>query len=158
WRCSCSRCWTKTVTAVLPAALVIAAWWRRGRLDFRRDVVPLTPFVAAGVAAGIWSAWIEHSIIGAQGVEFQLTLLQRGLIAARAIAFYLGKLVWPAALTFNYARWNVDSGVWWQYLYPLALFVALVTLWKIRSRSRAPLAALLAFCALLFPTLGFLNV
>ena len=74
----------KTVTAMLPAALVIIAWWRRGRIDRRRDVVPVAPFVAAGAAAGIWSAWIEHSVIGAQGVEFQLTWLGRGLIAARA--------------------------------------------------------------------------
>src|SRR5262249_26372455 len=57
----------KTVTAMLPAALVIVAWWRRGRIDLRHDVMPLTPFVGAGVIAGIWSAWIEHSVIGAQG-------------------------------------------------------------------------------------------
>jgi Tfp pilus assembly protein PilF len=148
----------KTVTAMMPAVLAIVAWWRRGRVDVRRNIVPLIPFAAAAAAAGVWSAWIEHSVIGAQGIEFQLTLAQRCLIAARAIVFYLAKLVWPAQLTFNYPKWTMDPEVWWQTLFPLALIGCITALWTIRVRSRAPLAALLAFCALVFPALGFLNV
>ena len=40
---------TKTVTATLPAALLVVFWWQRGRLVWRRDVAPLVPwFVARG--------------------------------------------------------------------------------------------------------------
>jgi hypothetical protein len=31
----------KTVTAVLPAALRVVFWWKRGRIVWRRDVRPL---------------------------------------------------------------------------------------------------------------------
>jgi len=32
---------SKTVTATLPAALLVIFWWRHGRLSLRRDVRPL---------------------------------------------------------------------------------------------------------------------
>src|SRR5690606_37594336 len=35
---------TKTVTATLPAVLLVLFWWQRGRLAWRRDVVPLLPW------------------------------------------------------------------------------------------------------------------
>src|SRR5580704_16174025 len=35
---------SKTVTATLPAALLVVFWWRRGRLDVRRDLRPLLPW------------------------------------------------------------------------------------------------------------------
>ena len=34
---------SKTVTATLPAALLVIFWWQRSRLDWRRDLVPLLP-------------------------------------------------------------------------------------------------------------------
>src|SRR5262249_352121 len=35
---------TKTVTATLPAALLVLAWWRRGRIAWRDDIGPLVPW------------------------------------------------------------------------------------------------------------------
>jgi tetratricopeptide (TPR) repeat protein len=149
---------SKTVTATLPAALLVVMWWRRGRLDWRRDVLPLVPLLAIGVGAGVGTAWLERAQIGAEGLEFRFTLVERCLIAARAIWFYLRTLVWPAGLNFNYPRWQVSQAVWWQYLYPLAVAVALLVLWWARTRSRVPLASALLFCGMLFPALGFVNV
>src|ERR1035441_627844 len=37
---------SKTVTATLPAALVVVLWWQRGRLSWRRDGGPLVPWFA----------------------------------------------------------------------------------------------------------------
>ncbi len=34
---------SKSVTATLPAALLVVFWWQRGRLDRKRDVLPLAP-------------------------------------------------------------------------------------------------------------------
>src|SRR5207248_7296885 len=48
---------SKTVTATLPGALLIVFWWRRRRLEWRRDVAPLVPFFVVGLAAGLVTAW-----------------------------------------------------------------------------------------------------
>jgi hypothetical protein len=40
--------WCKTVTATLPATLLVVFWWKRGRLSWRRDFMPLAPWLVAG--------------------------------------------------------------------------------------------------------------
>ncbi len=149
---------SKTATVTLPAALLVIFWWQRGRLSWKRDVVPLMPYFILGVAAGVFTAWVEHSVIGAKGAVFDLTVIDRCLIAGRAIWFYLGKLVWPADLLFIYPRWHVSQAVWWQYLFSVAALAAVAALWVLRRRWRAPLAGLLFFVGTLFPALGFFNL
>jgi protein O-mannosyl-transferase len=148
----------KSVTAVLPAALLVVAWWRHGRLGWRRDVAPLLPFFVVGAAAGALTTWVEHRYIGARGAEFALGAVERCLVAGRAFWFYLGKLAWPADLAFVYPRWRIDAGAAWQYGPPLAAGALIVGLWLLRRRSRAPLALALYFAAALGPALGFVNV
>jgi tetratricopeptide (TPR) repeat protein len=148
----------KTVTATLPAALLVIFWWKRGRLDWRRDVLPLLPWLALGAAAGRFSSWVEQAYLGAQGGNFDLPLLARGIVAGRAIWFYAGKLVWPFGLNFIYPRWTVDAAVWWQWLFPLGVLAVGAALWAIRRRTRAPLATFLLFMGSLFPVLGFVNL
>ena len=149
---------SKTVTATLPAALLVVFWWQRGRLRVREDVVPLLPFFALGVIGGAMTSWVERTHIGAEGAEFGFSAIERGLIAGRAMCFYLAKLVWPANLVFVYPRWSIDPLAWWQYLFPLAVGLLLAGLWRYRTRSRAPLAAFLLFIGTLVPALGFVNV
>jgi len=148
----------KTVIATLPAALLVVFWWRRGKLSWKQDARPLIPFFAAGIAAGLFTSWMERQVIGAQGSEFNFTLVERCLIAGRAIWFYLGKLFWPADLIFSYPRWKISQAIWWQYLFPVAAALLLGALWFLRRWARGPLAALLFFIGTLFPALGFLNV
>ncbi len=151
---------SKSVVATLPAALLVVLWWQRGNLSLRRDIAPLTPFLAAGLSSGLFTAWIEYQFMGAHGNDFTFTIVERFLIAGRAICFYLGKLFWPADLIFMYPRWPVSQSVWWQYLYPAAtllLFAAALTL-IFRQGRRGPLAALLLFAGTLVPVLGFVNV
>jgi tetratricopeptide (TPR) repeat protein len=149
---------SKTVVAMLPGALLVVSWWARGRFEWKRDVVPLLPFVVLGAGAGLLTAWVERTFIGASGSEFSLGPIERFLVAGRAIWFYLFKLLWPANLIFIYPRWNIDSGAAWQYLFPLAVLLAAALLFRWRSHSRAPLATLLYFAVTLFPALGFFNV
>ena len=149
---------TKTVTASLPAALLVVFWWQRGRLDWRRDLVPLVPWFVLGAAGGLFTAWVERALIGADGAAFDLGWVQRALLAGRVVWFYLGKLFWPAELIFTYPRWTIAAGVPWQYLFPAALLALLGTLWALRTRGRGPLAGLLIFGGSLFPVLGFFNV
>ena len=149
---------TKTVTATLPAALLVVFWWRRGRLEWQRDVLPLLPWFALGAGSGLVTAYFERVLIGAQGANFNLSLVQRGLLAGRVFWFYLGKLAWPAELIFIYPRWTVDAtapGQWLGLIAALGLLGGLA--WWSR-RSRGPLAAAFLFAGALFPVLGFFNV
>jgi len=149
---------SKTVTAVLPPALLVILWWQRGRLAWRRDVLPLVPWLLLGAAAGGLTAWVERKLIRAEGAEFDFSFLERLLIAGRAVWFYLGKLFWPADLIFTYPRWLIHQAGFWQYLFPLSALTVLLTLWLLRRRARAPLAAALCYVGALFPALGFFNV
>ncbi len=148
----------KTVIATMPAALLVVFWWQRGSLSWKKDVLLLVPFFAAGITAGFCTSWIEQHVIGAQGSEYNYSLVERCLIAGRAIWFYLGKLLWPSDLIFSYPRWKVSQTIWWQYLYPAAAALLLAALWVLRRGARGPLAALLFFIGTLFPALGFVNV
>ncbi len=148
---------TKTVTATLPATLLVVFWWQRGRLDFRREVAPLALWFGLALAAGLTTAWVERELVGAVHNEFDLSPVQRGLLASRVIWFYLGKLVYPANLSFVYPRWSIDAAEWWQDLFPLGILLLALAAWRWRRR-RGPVAAGLIFIGSLFPALGFVNV
>jgi len=62
-----------------------------------------------GMGAGLFTAWVERKFIGAEGSEFNFSIIERFLIAGRAIWFYLGKLFWPVDLVFIYPRWKVSQ-------------------------------------------------
>jgi tetratricopeptide (TPR) repeat protein len=148
---------SKTVTATLPAALLLIFWWKH-RLT-RRHVALLTPFLLLGLAAGASTAFLERTEVGAAGPEWNYSPLQRLLIASRAPWFYAGKLLWPTHLTFIYPKWPVDPADAVQWLFPLALLLALTLLVAFRRRiGRGPLVAVLIFLATLLPALGFVNV
>jgi tetratricopeptide (TPR) repeat protein len=149
---------SKTVTASLPAALLLVLWWKRGRLR-AADVYPLLLFFVIGVALGAVTVWMEKHSVGAQGEEWAFTSLERMLIAGRALWFYSGKLVWPRPLIFMYPKWQIDPHVWWQYLFPLSAIVVIVALWRLRDRiGRGPVVAVVCFTGTLVPALGFFNV
>ncbi|MGQ9633522.1 MAG: tetratricopeptide repeat protein [Bryobacteraceae bacterium] len=149
---------SKTVTATLPAALLVVLWWMRGRLQWRRDVAPLLPWFAVGAPAGLFTAWVEKAHIGAQGAEFALSLPQRILLAGRVPWFYASKIVWPSGLMFSYPRWRIDPRQGWQYLHMAGLLALAVVLFRLARKHRGPLAGFLFFVGTLFPVLGFLNV
>ncbi|HTQ31538.1 MAG TPA: tetratricopeptide repeat protein [Opitutaceae bacterium] len=148
----------KTTTATLPGALLVVIWWRRGRLRWKEDVRPLVPWLVLGAGFGLFTAWVEHTVIGAEGSAFALSPLARGLLAGRIFWFYLGKLVWPADLIFIYPHWTVDPSAAWQWIFPLALIAAALALFALRRICRGPLAAFLIYAGMLFPVLGFFNV
>lgn len=149
---------TKSVTATLPAALLVVIWWRRGRLVWNKDWLPLLPWLVVGASAGLFTAWVERTVIGANGADYNLTFGMRVVLAGRALAFYLGKLLWPANLSFIYPHWTIDPAVWWQDLFPLGCLMALGFLFLRLPRRRGLLAALLCFSGTLFPVLGFFNL
>src|SRR6266446_1104745 len=148
----------KPILATLPAVILVVLWWKRGKLDWKRDVPPLIPFIVLGVAAGLFSAWMEQEFSGAHREIIELSMIQRLLVAGRAFWFYLGKIFWPSNLCFMYPRWKVNSSEWWQYLFPVAALLIFTAAWRLRWRWRAPLAGLLFFIVTLLPLLGFIDI
>jgi protein O-mannosyl-transferase len=149
---------TKTVTATLPAALLVVLWWRRGKLGWTRDVLPLVPWLAAGAASGLFTAWVERTLIGAEGADFTFGAVQRLFLAGRVIVFYLHTLAWPAHLMFIYPRWPMGADAGWGCLYLVAVLALGAALAFLSRRMRGPLAGFLIFAGTLFPALGFVNV
>jgi protein O-mannosyl-transferase len=148
----------KSVIVTLPGALLVVFWWKRGSIAWKRDAVPLLPFFAIGIIAGLFTMWMERRLVDAVGSEFNFTIIDRCLIAGRALWFYFAKLLWPANLIFTYPRWHIDALAAGQYLFPGAVLLAGLLLWGLRRRSRAPVAILFYFAITLFPALGFVNI
>lgn len=147
---------SKTAIAPLPAALLVLAWWRRGAIELRRDVLPLVPWFAVAIGTGLFTAAVERDLIGAGGPEFELSALQRLLLAGRIPWAYVRQLVWPSDLIFVYPRWTIDPGAVaaWAGIVIMVLLTAF--LWRNRPK-RAPLTVWLLFVGLLFPVLGFFD-
>jgi protein O-mannosyl-transferase len=149
---------SKTVTASLPAALLLIGWWKRGRIRWS-DVRPLIPFFAIGLLLALNTASMEQTRVGASGADWSFTWAERVLIAGRAVWFYASKLAWPANLTFIYPRWTMDARQLAQWLYPSGAAAVVVATWVLRHRiGRGPLVAVLFFGGTLLPALGFFNV
>jgi len=153
---------SKSVTAMLPAGLIVACAWQRGRVEWRRDVLPLAPWLLVGAAGGLFTAYVERHFIGAQGAAFGLDALERCLLAGRIAWFYAFKVLWPAKLIFIYPHWTIEAADPLQWI-PLAGLLALAAAlaWAGRSgrgRAWAALCGGAFFLATLFPALGFVNV
>jgi tetratricopeptide (TPR) repeat protein len=149
---------SKSVTASLPAAILLIVWWKRGCIT-RRDLVAVIPMFLLGLAMAFVTSWMEREHVGAQGAEWTLTWPQRLLVAGRAVWFYAVKLIGPVRLSFIYTRWDVDPAKVWQWLFPLAA-VALVSFFAaVRKRwGRGPLVAIVFFGGTLVPALGFVDL
>jgi tetratricopeptide (TPR) repeat protein len=146
---------SKTTACTVPAALVLILWLRHRPLT-RIRWLQIAPFVLFGLIMGLVSIWWERNQQGTAGAEFSYGLIDRVLIAARALCFYFGKLLWPENLTFSYALWPIDprSFAAWAWFLPLGALAAVVIFLR-RQLGRVPETALVFFVATLLPLLGF---
>jgi protein O-mannosyl-transferase len=149
---------SKTVTCSLPAVLLLILWWTRDRIS-RRDAIALAPLFLIGLLLAMWTVYFERSHVQAVGPEWDLSLIDRTLIAGRAVWFYLAKLILPVNLSFIYPRWTIDWRDPVQWAFPIGVIVAVAVLWRMRDRwGRGPLVAALIFVGTLVPALGFFNI
>lgn len=148
---------SKTVTATLPAVVLVILWWKRGRVT-SRDVLPLLPFFVLGLSMSVFTGWMERWVVGAVGADWDYTPVERVLIAGRAVWFYVLTLFAPFGLAFMYEKWAIDAGNVLQWLAPLAVIGTLAAAVALVGRvGRWPLATLLLFGGTLLPALGFVN-
>ena len=145
---------SKSVVVTLPAALLVWHWWRAGRVTVA-DAGRLLPFFAVGLAIG----WADFAFYASrESVDLGYSLAERTLIAARALWFYAGKLVWPTDLAVIYPRWTIDAGDPLAWAFVLAAAALAAGLWSARGRiGRSPLAGALYFAVTLAPVLGFID-
>lgn len=149
---------SKTVAGAVPAILLILLVWKNGRPRWR-DVWPLLPMFAVAIAAGMLTGWMERKVVGAEGADWSLPLVQKFVVADRAIWWYAWKIVWPSALAFNYGRWDVAASPLLAWAYAAATFVFAACVWISRRWLGGGLiAAGMIFGATLFPALGFFNL
>ena len=145
---------SKSVAVTLPVALAILLWWKNGRVTWA-DGWRIAPFFL--VALGIALADFAYYTSGRE-IHFDYGLVERTLIAARALWFYAGKLVWPTDLAVVGPLWDIDTGdpLAWVYLIA-AVSVAALLWWGRRRLGRGPLAGALFFAVTLSPVLGFVD-
>jgi tetratricopeptide (TPR) repeat protein len=149
----------KTTACVLPVPLLLVLWWRRKPLTNRTTWFAVAPFIiVSGLAALVAYDW-EQAHNTSTLVDVRTGLIERGLIASRAIFFYLGKLAWPSGLTFNYPRWSISRWHAQDYLWPGALLLLIAVIMTLRRRlGRGPEVALLFFVGVLSPLLGLVAI
>src|SRR5262245_56635572 len=90
---------SKATACTLPAARYLILWLQKQRIDWRR-VLQIVQFVVLGLAMRLMSIWWERDHHFTLGPMFALGPLERLIVATQAAWFYLGKLFWPAKLTF----------------------------------------------------------
>ncbi|HMP81251.1 MAG TPA: tetratricopeptide repeat protein [Verrucomicrobiota bacterium] len=146
---------SKTTACTVPAAMVLVLWLKHKPVT-RQRLAQIVPFLVIGIGMGLLTVWWERYQQGAEGKFFTMTLLERTLVASRAVWFYAGKLVWPFDLCFSYPRWTISSADLFAYVWPLALVAAAAGIWLTRRfTGRGVETAAVFFVAMLSPLLGF---
>ena len=145
---------SKSIAVTLPVALLIWHWWKQGRVT-SADLLRLVPFFIVGLAITIGDLSFSRP---REAMSFDYSLVERSLIASRALWFYASKLLWPMNLSVIYPRWDIHVAdpLAWGYL--IAAAVLVVAFWHFRSRfGRGALAGALFFAVTLSPVLCFID-
>ena len=122
---------SKSIVVTLPAALLIWHWWKQGRVT-SINLLRLVPFCVVGLVITVGDLSFFHSM-GSPSLGYSLT--ERALIAARALWFYAGKLLWPTNLAVIYPLWDirVADPLAWGYL--IAAVALALALWRLPVNS-----------------------
>ena len=155
---------SKPTASTMAPVLLLVYWWKRGRFILR-DTLYIAPMFVLGLITGAIAIWVENPMIIAEGanaadlasggVGINFSIIERCLIAGRAIWFYAIKLLWPVNLTVFYTRWRIDATTWGQYLYTITAIASVSALWRLRRRiGRGPIVAVLIFAGTIAPLSG----
>ena len=149
---------SKTSVVMLPAVLLLCAWWRRGRIS-RKDILRSLPFLALSLALGLVTIWFQRQN-AIQGWAVRPEGAASRVAAAGWITwYYLYKILLPVGLCAIYPRWNVDQSRVLAFLPLLLLLGGMVFLWSRRkSWGRGPFFAAAYYVMMLLPVMGFVDM
>ncbi|MCX7766614.1 MAG: glycosyltransferase family 39 protein, partial [Candidatus Sumerlaeia bacterium] len=145
---------SKSIVVTLPVAMALCLWWKNSRLTVRH-LTSLIPYFILGILFSVGDL-----ILVRQKSEyfFNLSVVERLVIAGRALWHYLWKWFVPLNLSAVYPQWSTANLTFKDFLYPLSFFILFVSLWVLRHKIRlAPLVALLYFTITLSPVLCFID-
>ena len=105
--CYALALFSKTTACTVPVTMLLLLWFKRRPLNFSR-CAQVVPFVLLGIGMGLLTVWWEGHHQGVADKFAWIGPIERLLIASHAAWFYLGKLIWPANLSFSYPLWTLD--------------------------------------------------
>ena len=144
---ACACLFSATAVAA-PQKLLTAATIRR-----------VTPYFVLAFVLGLVTVVFQAGNSIADVVVRPEGFTSRLAAAGWVVWFHLSKALVPLALSPLYPRWVVDPANPAAYAPLVMLGLVVLLLWLMRKRVTAwPLVGLLAYIALLFPTLGFLDI
>jgi protein O-mannosyl-transferase len=148
---------SKSVAASLGIMIIFYCWWK-GR-TIRQHAAKISLFLGLGIAAILQSIILESVYVGAQGAAWNLTFVERCLLAGRIVWFYLVQTWLPLGnFLFFYPRWEIQasSPFWWAYL------ITVIAVWAVlfRLRSRIGNTAVILYSAyiLSIAPMAFFNI
>jgi tetratricopeptide (TPR) repeat protein len=160
--CWCLALLAKTVIAFVPPALFLIIWWKRPKALFKiRTLVPLALLLIPGLIAGLHTAHLEVTQVGA-GANFFPEIdgfMDRIMLAGKVVWVYAAHVVAPVQQMFFYPKWDpspASIGQWVYLLGALALIFGLLV--GSKKFGRGPLVAILIFGGALVPVMGFNSV
>jgi len=137
-----------SAVAIVPITAVIAV------LLFRRRAVATFIILLPWAAAAAIMAIVMTSQQGLGSIAYYPTLVERIAMSGDAVAFYVGKLIWPTRLCADYGWYPLFMREqWWFNVLPLVSLALFGAAWLLRRRSSL-LLGLLVFVAALSPVLG----
>ena len=144
----------KTTMVMFPVAILLYAWWKRGRIRVR-DLKDSAPFFAVSLVLGLTTLWFLHHAMAPQSVRLG-GVLSRVACAGLSLAFYFSKAVLPIGLLPAYPQWAVGRPSLLQFLPWPILCGVLYLCWANRtSWGRHVLLGLGFFLINLAPFVGF---
>ncbi len=152
----------KISMALFPLAILLYAWWKRGRIG-GRDLASAAPFFAISLVLGlttVWAGnWFREAHLQSPNPPDIGDFATRLALAGQSIAFYFTKCVLPLGLVPIYPQWPVDAPSPLSYLPWFVLAGVIVWLWTQRAAwGRHALLGLGFFLLNLAPFLGLNSV
>ena len=144
---------SKPLAVTLPAACFLCDFYRQGRWNWKSGL-RLWPLWALS-AAGIWITFYTHVATNVAKSHEVLALGSNLLVAARGIALYVEKFVWPFGLSAFYPVPEPGQPFGLSYYAALALVAAAVggMVWlAARGRGRLVVFGMLFFLVVLSPS------
>lgn len=149
---------SKPTVVSLPLLILLVVFWKRGSVE-RTDVLATVPMFLMSLALGVIAIHVERHFGGATGAAWQMPPLERLVVAAKSLWFYVGKLAWPAPLMSNYPRWDPGSRELVRFVPLLAAAAVAAALWLGRGKiGRGPFVAAAGFAVVVAPLTGLFDV